>query len=222
MVLSHGFVESFRRYTGLRYTPKLNVIGNPITVPNVVNIDLMSKKKQILYVGRMDKENKRVNRIVDAWEVLFKDYPEWRLALVGGGPHLEELKAYVSSRGIMRVEFTGFLNDDPIGYYCDSSIFMLASDLEGFGLVLVEAMSFGVVPVVYGGYATVFDIVDNGKNGIITPTPYSKETTVAALRGLMDDDGLRMKMAVDAIAKSKKFSVNSIVEQWQTLFNRIK
>ena len=215
VVLSRGFIKSFQDYTGLRNTPKLCAIGNPITIPTDYSRDYASeKKKQILYVGRLDKENKRVNRIIEAWEAVYKDYPDWCLVLVGDGPHRKELEEYVRLHGIDRVVFTGFVKEEPIQYYRESAIFMLTSDLEGFGLVLVEAMSYGVVPIVYGSYVSVYDIIDNGINGFITPMPYSERETTNVLCRLMDSEPLRHKMSLSAVEKSKTFSMAAILSQW--------
>jgi len=219
VVLSKGFIKSFQDYTGLNNTPKLLAIGNPITLPTPATHRPLytAKKKQLLYVGRMDKENKRVNRIVEAWEQIAEHYPDWNLTLVGGGPHLEELNSYAAEKNIPRITFTGFVKEDPIRYYEESSIFMLTSDLEGFGLVLVEAMAYGVVPIVYGSYVSLFDIIDNGTNGIITPTPYSQDGTIAAMRKLMDNPELLATMSAAAIEKSMQFNLESIVKQWEEL-----
>jgi len=218
VVLSKGFLDTLHAYTGLKRTPKLVAIGNPITIPTDYATDwTVRKKKQILYVGRMDKENKRVNRIVEAWEHVAADYPDWNLVLVGGGPHIDELKDYAAKKSIPRIAFTGFLKEDPIQYYQEPSIFMLTSDLEGFGLVLVEAMAYGVVPIVYGSYVSVFDIIDNGKNGFITSVPYSQAATTVAMRQLMDKPKLLAAMSQAAIVKSKTFALDNILKQWEGL-----
>jgi glycosyltransferase involved in cell wall biosynthesis len=219
VVLSKGFIETFREYTGLKKTPKLVSIGNPITIPTNYSVDeLTSKKKQILYVGRMDMENKRVNRIIEAWEEVYKKFPDWNLCLVGDGPHRSALEAYVNGRNIQRVYFTGFIKDEPVSYYRESSILMLTSDLEGFGLVIVEGMSHGVVPIVYGSYVSVFEVIDHGVNGLITNTPYSKRVTVECMVSLMEDSAKREKMAAEAIKKSANYHLESIVRQWYKLF----
>ena len=218
ITLSEGFSGPLQSYAGIADTAKIHAIGCPVEIAEgQPPVDIASKKRQILYVGRMDKENKRVNRIVETWETVCADYPDWSLVLVGGGPHLDELKAYVAGKSIPRVTFTGFVEGNPIHYYRDASIFMLTSDVEGFGIVLVEAMSFGVVPLVYGSYEAAHDIVDDGVNGIVTNTPYSHVDTVAALRRLIEKDAERVKMAAAAIEKARYFSPEVILAQWRNV-----
>ena len=220
VLLSEGFIEPLISYAKLKKTNNICAIGNAIGISDDGFVyDSLKKKKQILYVGRMDTFNKRVNRIVEAWEQLFRDYPEWSLELVGQGPQLESLKEYVSNKHIERVHFHGFQKEPPRKFYEDASILLLTSDLEGFGLVIIEGMQFGVVPIVYGSYVAVYDILENAKDGYITPIPYNSQNTIDALKTLMDSPEKRDCMAQAAMNKSKKFSMESIIEKWYKIMN---
>lgn len=222
VVLSDGFLKSFQQYTNITDTSKLLSIGNPIILPTDYEKDYISqKKKQILYVGRMDMENKRVNRIIEAWEEIYKEYPDWELILVGDGPHRKLLEEYINVHNIKRVLFTGFIKEDPIKYYKKATILMLTSDLEGFGLVIVESMSYGVIPIVYGSYVSVYDIITHGKTGFITPVPYSKSTTVEYLKFIIDNPQTAKIMAHNALEKSKDFSKEVAIKKWKQLFETL-
>lgn len=222
VVLSKGFIQTFQNYTKIDDLSKLLSIGNPLTIKTDFSpYYIPHKKKQILYVGRMDFENKRVNRIIEAWENINPIFPDWKLVLVGDGPHKKQLEQYVVKNKIPGVSFMGFIKEEPIEYYKDSAIFLLTSDLEGFGLVITEAMSYGVVPIVYGSYVSVYDIIDNGVNGYITNPPYSRIETERKLKLLIEDEQLRIKMAFQAIEKSKKYSIEAVVKKWMALFNEV-
>ena len=95
---------------------------------------------------------------------------------------------------------------------------MLTSDLEGFGLVIIESMQFGCVPVVYGSYIAVHDIIESGKDGFITPKPYATENTINCLKKIMNDDDLRKKMAISAVEKSRCVTIENIVKKWYSIF----
>ncbi len=219
ILLSKGFVKPLIKYAHIKNEKNIVAIGNPITIPVMYDLqEIPLKKKQLLYVGRMDYENKRVNRIIEAWETIFADYPDWELVLVGDGPHKNILIEYVKSHHIERVRFEGFQIDPPIKYYKEASIFLLTSDLEGFGLVITESMSYGVVPIVYGSYEAVYDIIEDGKSGFITSVPYSKDNTVRCIRKLIENPRLRNEMAENAISRSKKFTVETITQAWYDLF----
>lgn len=222
ILLSNGFIRPLVDYARIKKTGNIIAIGNPVTIPvDLTGFNIEQKKKQLLYVGRMDYENKRVNRIVEAWQDVHKDYPDWELVLVGDGPHKSKLMGYVSDNKIERVRFEGFQVEPPIKYYKDASIFMLTSDLEGFGLVIIESMSYGVVPVVYGSYEAVYDIIRDGYSGFITPFPYDKEYTINKIKFLMDNDGRRKEMAGEAMLDAGKFTIDAISQQWYDVFKKV-
>ena len=222
ILLSNGFIRPLIDYARIKKTGNIIAIGNPVTIPvDLTGFNMEQKKKQLLYVGRMDYENKRVNRIVEAWQDVYKDYLDWELVLVGDGPHKSKLMGYVSDNKIERVRFEGFQVEPPIKYYKDASIFMLTSDLEGFGLVIIESMSYGVVPVVYGSYEAVYDIIRDGCSGFITPFPYDKEYTINKIKFLMDNDGRRKEMAGKAMLDAGKFTIDAISQQWYNVFKEV-
>ena len=222
ILLSKGFIQTLVKYAKIGKPDNIVAIGNPVTIPvDLTGFCMENKKKQLLYVGRMDYENKRVNRIVEVWQDIYKDYPQWELVLVGDGPHKSKLMEYVDDNKIARVRFEGFQIEPPIQYYKDASIFMLTSDLEGFGLVIVEGMSYGVVPVVYGSYEAVYDIIRDGHSGFITPNPYNKEYTIGKVKFLMDNDDKRREMAVEAMRDAGRFTVESISRLWYDIIKEV-
>ena len=222
IMLSNAFIDPLIKYARIKDASNITAIGNPVTIPVDLNgFSLDNKKKQLLYVGRMDYENKRVNRIVEAWQDIAERHKDWELVLVGDGPHKQQLMDYVSQHKINRVRFEGFQVEAPIRYYKDASIFMLTSDLEGFGLVIIESMSFGCVPIVYGSYEAAYDIIDQGVCGFVTPKPYSKAVTTEKMELLMNDEKLRLDMAKKAMEKAKSFSIDSISQKWYELFNDV-
>lgn len=105
-------------------------------------------------------------------------FPDWKLIIVGDGVEKRNLVEKVIQLKLNNVVFEGFQN--PSLYYKRASILMLTSEYEGFGLVVVEAMSFGVIPVVYGSYSAVYDIISDGVDGVILP--YNKKGMIQNLR----------------------------------------
>lgn len=219
VLLSEGFIKPLIDYAKIKNAQNICAIGNAIGIPaDGFEYNFDNKQKQLLYVGRMDPFNKRVNRIVEAWETVYKDYPDWTLELVGEGPQLADLKEYVQKNEIERVNFHGFQNEPPRKFYEKASVLLLTSDLEGFGLVIIEGMQFGVVPIVYGSYVAVYDIIENEKDGFITPMPYKLDNTVEKMKALMNQPNLRNQMAINAMQKAKQFSLDNIAQKWYDIF----
>lgn len=157
------------------------------------------------------------------WALLENVFPNWKFTIVGDGPTLNDLKEEVHRLGLKRVCFTGFCN--PLDYYNRASLLLLTSEFEGFPLVLLEAMSNGCIPVVYGSFSSVYDIINSGKDGVIVP--YRKDgfraTDVAnELKMLMTNKMKILEMADAASRKSKQFTVDTIYQLWLKEFNELK
>lgn len=166
MVLSPSFVEKFRNFTGISNLSKLVVQTNPVTIDTADYIySAENKQKEIIYVGRIDYNQKRVNRIIETWKELEDKHIDWKLKIIGDGPFRKEIEQQTKELRLSRVYFEGFKK--PEIYYKKASILLLTSEYEGFPLVLTECMSYGVIPVVYGSYSAVYDIIKNNTNGII-------------------------------------------------------
>ena len=145
-------------------------------------------------------------------------FPDWQLTIVGDGPELAGVERRARELGLEHVCFEGFQKPRP--YYERASVLMLTSEYEGFPLVLAECMSFGVIPAVYGSYSAVYDIVEDGKNGLILP--YDKKGYNAALMAeklsvLMQSSDERQRMAENAIVTSRKYALEAIYQSWEQL-----
>lgn len=224
MVLSESFIKHFEDFTGIRHANKLIVQTNPITIDTEhYELDLSKKQKEIIYVGRIDYNQKRVYRVIDTWALLERKYPDWRLTIVGDGVERENIEKQAKALGLKNVSFEGF--QSPVEYYKRARMLMLTSEYEGFPLVLAECMSFGVVPAVYGSYSAVYDIVNDGVNGIVFPYQkegFSAEKAAIQLQKIMHNDAVYNDMAEKAIETSKRYSVDEIYKSWEETFEKLK
>jgi len=218
VVLSGSFKGLFAEFARLKSSVKLSSIGNPLTISSS-NFDFNKKEKLIIYVGRIDFNQKRVERIINLWERVSSQMPGWQLKIVGDGPDKERLESIVLEKSLKRISFEGF--QDPIEYYKKASVLLLTSEYEGFGLVIVEAMSYGVVPVVYGSYSAVYDIIEDGKDGYITPVPYSEKNMADRLVWL-NGSGRCASIAHASISASERFSIDAVVDRWEQLFYSLR
>ena len=224
MVLSSSFVKKFKEFTGIIHPSHLQVLTNPVTIDSSsYDYSLSKKQKEIIYMGRIDFNQKRVYRVVDTWAKLEPVFPDWKLTIVGDGTARKDIEKQVKEYGLQRVSFEGFQQPRP--YYERASILMLTSEYEGFPLVLAECMSFGVVPAVYNSYSAVCDIIDGGKDGIVLPyheKGYDANEAAGMIANIMKDDGKREQMALAAIKKSKEYSVEKIYSEWEKVFHSLQ
>lgn len=217
VLLSPTFISQFARYIWTTDISKMYAI--PETFDSTANGTLPKKNKEVLYLGRLDYNQKRVRRVIDIWSELEKKYPDWFLTIVGDGPDMKELKRRTNEYGLQRVSFEGFQKGDK--YFSRAAIMLLVSEYEGFGIVLAEAQSHACVPVALDSYTALHDIVENEKNGIILNYPYDKKMFVKAVEGLMLNEERREKMAVNGMETVKRFERPKVVNMWIELFNSL-
>ena len=143
---------------------------------------------RIVMVARMAPP-KRHDRVLEALGEL-SDLP-WTLELIGDGPQELELRAQVKRLNLeSRVEFMGARDDVPTRL-AGASVFVLASDHEGFPLSILEAMRAGL-PVVADDVGGVAEAVEEGRTGRVL-APRDSEGWREALRELLTNTGLRAR-----------------------------
>ena len=128
------------------------------------------------------------------------------------------IKEYAKKINCKRVKFTGF--QDPRPYYEKADILTMASNSEGFGMVLVEAQQYGCVPIALDSFSAVHDIIENGRNGVLVEDN-NREKYGKELLELIRKEDIRRTIAKNALQDCKKFSVKNIVDQWENLFREV-
>lgn len=196
---------------------KLFVIHNSEQKPGNVNLD---KKKEIIFAGRLSYEDKRVDRLIDIWELAYKKLPEWTLRIVGNGEELENLKEMAKRYRLKRIVFEGFhKNMKP--FYDSASIICLTSQFEGWPLCITEAQANGVVPIAFACTAGVERLIaPSGTNGILIP-PFNKHKFANELVALaLDETRLRL-MRDHVMEKAKSYLPDVTGKKWIELFERL-
>lgn len=217
VVLASGFLPRLEKIVGKGHLAKARAIGNPLTLAPAPRGE---KQKTVLFVGALT-ERKGVGRILTAWQKVAHDFPDWWFIIAGDGPDRAALERRVEAEAIQRVEFKGFVSD-PTTLYSTSAILALASSYEGWGLVLVEAMANGCVPVVCDSFESLRDIVDDGENGCIVPA-FDLNGFADRMKALMADPVRCGRMASAAIKKTLGggFSLSDVKAKWYHLFKEI-
>lgn len=221
VLLSEGFIPQFMKFGGIKDDFKFRVIHNALSFTDFYETEKISdKKKNVLIVSRMVDNQKKISIALKIWKEIESDLSlsEWFLHIVGDGANLNSYKRFVEKNKLRRVVFEGAQN--PIGYYIDSSLFMMTSISEGWGLTLTEAQQNGCVPIAFDTYASLHDIIYDGYNGFIVPNGDIGKY-VSTLKKIMCNSELRIKMAKQSIESSRRFEQMTIGKKWLELFNEI-
>ena len=217
VLLSDSLKNDFSFFIG-ELSDKVCAMPNPIPANICDSQANTQKEKIVLYVGRIDMQQKRPDLLLQIWSMIYKDHKDWKLIIVGGGKDLNYLKTYASSLHLENVIFEG--NQNPIPYYQKASILCMTSSYEGFGIVLVEAMNMKVVPIAFESFSTVRDIIDNDNNGVLI-SPFDIELYAEKLSEMMSNGSLRDNFSNNAYMKSQQFKLDIIGNKWLTLFSSL-
>lgn len=219
VLLSEGYVEGYKAFGGFGDDGKFRFIPNPLSRNELLDPMVLDEKEKVaLIVSRFDEASKKISLALKTWRSV-KLHPAsegWTLRVVGHGRDGRRYKRLVERLGIPDVDFVG--RRDPVGEgdYCLASLFLMTSVSEGWGLTLTEAQQFGVVPVAFDSCASIREIITDGESGRYVPYA-DMEAYAGAVLELIEDEGLRKGMALNAIKSSRRFSWDLIAEKWQAL-----
>jgi glycosyltransferase involved in cell wall biosynthesis len=163
------------------------------------NVKKMNDKIALLFVGQY-ASHKGLFYLLNAVSLL----PDYNIVLnVIGNIEAEPVyfKKLLNLKNRLsleqRVNFYGHTYDREhlFLFYMESDIFILPSLIEGFGIVLLEAMSVGL-PIVATTAGSIPELVKDEQNGLLVP-PANAEALAAALKRLMDSSELRQRLGAN-------------------------
>ena len=166
----------------------------------------------LLYIGRLSAE-KQIERIRPVLDAL----PEARLALVGDGPHRQQLERLFEGTP---TSFVGYLaGDDLASAYASGDAFVFPSSTETLGLVLLEAMAAGC-PVVGANRGGIPDIVSDGINGCLYD-PDQPASLIAAVQRLLGDGATRAQLRQAARLEAERWGWAGATSQLRGYYHQV-
>lgn len=202
---------------GAKY-PNKQVIYNPISFPILEKQTI--RKKRVLCVGRLEVwEIKGFDIIIKIWAEIATHYPDWTLEIVGSGDNKSKsyLEKIIADAKLSSCKLLGHVNNMK-DLYASSEIFALPSRMEGFPMVLMEAMSQGCACVAFeigGATNEMFE----GRDGFII-----KDGDIASFKNslitLMENKSIREEFSINALKSVQRFSVDRFVKSWENLLQK--
>ena len=194
---------------------KTKIITNTVHQNDTGKISNGSSKHAI-FVGRYT-EQKGLDDLLAIWGLVHKFHSDWHLDLYGDGEKRDELFAQAER---MHANIHIHMSTANIfEKYVDSSIFLIASHYEPFGLVLPEAMSCGL-PVVAFEADGPCKIITDGVDGFLIENRNIKKFADCVCQ-LIENKSLRLKMGQAGILSAQQYSRNQIMPQWKELFESL-
>lgn len=196
-------------------------LPNPLTYS--VADTIPNKENVVLAAGRLDRwKVKGFDTLIQAWSLIAGDFKDWKLLIAGKGTKQSEdfLMDMVKKNHMeSQVVLCGF-KDDMLPLYKKASIFVLSSRYEGFGMVLIEAMSQGCAVVACDYKGRQKEIVNNSEIGFVCQSG-NPEDLANALKKIMEGDSFRSSLQNKSLLRAADYNLDIIMDRWELIISDI-
>lgn len=226
---SNTFVKNLSKLTkviiltheGAKDWPELKniaIIPNPISTPQEErHTDIFSHR--VIAVGRYAPQ-KGFDLLISAWATVVEKHPDWLLNIYGEGSLKDKLQKQIDDLKLNNNCTLCHTVSNIADKYCMSSIFVLSSRFEGFGLVLAEAMSYGVPCISFACPHGPSDIIKNNEDGILVERENVK-VLADKICYLIEHENVRIEMGCKAWKNAKQYMPENVMPQWKNLFESL-
>ena len=179
------------------------------------------KNKRVIAVGRLDYQ-KGFDRLIQAWKLVQHTgrFSDWKLDIFGQGEWREMLQQMIDKQGLQNTVKINPPTNAILNEYVHSSLLVMSSNYEGFGMVLVEAMSCGVPVISFDCKCGPKDIIQPGINGLLVPNG-DIQALADAMMKVMEDEAYRKMLSLNARKVVDTYSEQAVMSQWILLFTSI-
>lgn len=171
------------------------------------------RRHEIVNFCRLSPQ-KNIPLLIDAFEILLQDHPDYTLRVYGEGPEKDNLKAYIKEKHLEDKAFIEEFASDIHVRIKDAAIFVSTSDFEGLSNSMLEAMAIGLPTVCTdcdGGGARM--MIEDHMNGLLVPKG-DNQAVYHAMKEIVEDDTLSDRLSENAEKIKIKLSVDNIVKEW--------
>ena len=199
---------------------KCKVVYIPNVIDSIPEDIALLKEKRLISVGRLSPEKGFID-MLKIYNILHKDYSDWKLDIIGDGVEKEKLSKYIKEHNLENsVTLHGFKDKEYINDLLHkSSIFLLTSYTESFGIVLIEAMSHGVPCVAFNSAEGANELIKSGENGYLIKNRNHK-AFVKKVEDLIEDKKERKRIGLAGLESCKKYSSEVVGKQWLDLIRK--
>lgn len=156
--------------------------------------------------------------LLKVYKQLRNDYPDWVLDIIGDGKERDNLEKYIKNNNLEKyVTLHGFQGKEYIDKLMNkSSIYLMTSFTESFGIVLIEAMSHGLPCIAFSSAEGAREIINSGENGYLIKNR-NYEMMIKKISDLIENTEERKKIGKSARESIKKYTSDVVGEEWLTL-----
>ena len=195
---------------GTRHKSQITAIANPCPYP-IQNYIKEKNTKTVLAVGRLTYQ-KGFDLLLESWVEVSKLMPDWKLKIVGEGEDRARLTEFIEKNELNNSVELLYNTENISQYYKQAEVYCLSSRFEGFPMVLLETLAFGLPVVSFDCDTGPAEILDN-TGSLLVP---KENTSLLALSlvELMNDDEKRKSISLKSKEKAKEYQTENIINQW--------
>ena len=197
-------------------------LSNKMVIPNFISNfpsqHSLLENKKVVAVGRYTWQ-KGFDMLIDAWCSVSNSNSDWTLHIYGLGDN-EYYQNLANEKGVGNRVVCHSAVKNVYEVYTDSSIFVLSSRYEGFGLVLAEAMATGLPSVAFACPDGPSDIITDGEDGVLVENG-NVENLANSLLSLITNPEERLRMGTNARKNMRRYDKKQIMQQWIELFESL-
>lgn len=196
---------------------KSMIIPNPVTKYPEALYPSKTCNNRIIAIGRLNHQ-KGFDKLIEAFSIISSRFPQWRVDIFGQGELEKELNSLIVQKGLRRRISIHKPTKDIYKEYSQSDFFVLSSNYEGFGLVLVEAMSCGIPVVSFDCPYGPKEIITDTQDGLLVENGNVSQLA-EKMEWMITHEKERTEMGRQARLSSQKYEISRIMSAWEELFN---
>ncbi len=199
--------------------PNIEVIPNAAMHLTCRYADVLQHR--VIAVGRLDYQ-KGFDRLLRTWRMIQQTgrYADWHLDIFGQGEWHDWLQGMIVDWQLSDTVCIHRPTERIGEEYAASSLLVMSSHYEGFPMVMIEAMAYGLPVVTYDFKCGPKDIIRQGENGLLVRDG-DIEGLAQAMQCLMNDEPLRLRMGEEAKKVVDTYSEEAVMSQWTALFESL-
>lgn len=197
-----------------------------VYIPNSINFFPQEKAKleteNLISIGRLSHEKGYLD-LIDIFKELYQKYPDSKLNIIGDGPDRKKIEKKIRDNKLEDyIILHGFQEKEYINKYLEkSSVYIMTSYTESFGLVLLEAFAYGIPCVAYSSAEGANEIISDNWDGYLIKDR-DKNKMIKRICELLSNRNRRLIMGANGIKKAQEFNTQKTKQKWIEIINRKK